>query len=150
MFNILKEYETTCRAADMAAEDMETKIAHFENLLERLSEVVSHMEETEGELVLGEADTADDDEEDDDDDDDYATIGRNPVVTEYEALIQRLVVPFLEAVNGIGGDVQKQGAYVAQVFGAQREMLVQVSLMTSACNSITCKRFDETRHRHEL
>jgi hypothetical protein len=149
MFNMLNKYETTCRAGDMAAADMETKIAHFENLLERLSEVVSHMEETEGELVMGEADTAEDDEEEDDDDD-YATIGRNPVVTEYEALIQRLLVPFLEAVNGIGGDVQKQGAYVAQVFGAQREMLVQVSWMTSACSSISCKRFDETRHRHEL
>ena len=55
-------------------------------------------------------------------------LGNNPVVTDYEELIQRLLVPFLDAVNGVGGEVQKQGAYVAQVFGAQ-EMLAQVSRM---------------------
>jgi len=51
------------------------------------------------------------------------------VVTDYEGLIQSLLVPFLDAVNGVGGEVQQQGAYVAQVLGAQREMLVQVARM---------------------
>ena len=51
------------------------------------------------------------------------------MVTDYEGLIQSLLVPFLDAVNGVGGEVQQQGAYVAQVLGAQREMLVQVARM---------------------
>jgi len=55
--------------------------------------------------------------------------GNNAVVTDYEGLIQSLLVPFLDAVNGVGGEVQQQGAYVAQVLGAQREMLVQVARM---------------------
>ena len=119
-------------AGDAATADMETKIARFEGLLERLSDVVSRMEASEDELGYAEAEAEgeeEDDEVDDDDDDDYASLGNNPVVSEYEALIQRLLVPFLDAVNGIGGEVQKQGSYVAQVFGAQREMLVQVSRM---------------------
>ena len=119
-------------AGDAATADMETKIARFEGLLERLSDVVSRMEASEDELGYAEAEAEgeeEDDDVDDDDDDDYASLGNNPVVSEYEALIQRLLVPFLDAVNGIGGEVQKQGSYVAQVFGAQREMLVQVSRM---------------------
>lgn len=114
-------------ASDSAAADMDNKIARFESLLERLGDVVTRMEATE-DLAFVDAD-ADDDEAGDDDDDDYAALGNNPVVTDYEELIQRLLVPFLDAVNGVGGEVQKQGAYVAQVFGAQREMLAQVSRM---------------------
>ena len=120
------EAEGSDPAGDSATADMETKITRFESLLERLSDVVTKMEATEEELGFAEVD---EEEEEEDDDDDYTSIGNNPVVAEYEALIQRLLVPFLDAVNGIGGEVQKQGAYVAQVFGAQREMLVQVSRM---------------------
>ncbi len=36
-------------------------------------------------------------------------------------------MPFLEAVNAVGGEVQRQGAYVTQAFGAQREMLAAVA-----------------------
>jgi hypothetical protein len=129
-----EEPNDTDMSGDMPVEDMdmEKKIERFESLLERLSEVVSRMEATENELGFAQVDAGEDedDEDDDDDDDDYASLGNNPVVTEYEALIQRLLVPFLDAVNGIGGEVQKQGAFVAQVFGAQREMLAQVSRMT--------------------
>jgi len=69
--------------------------------------------------------------EDVDDEDEFAatfaTAGFNPVVTEYEKLIQNLLVPFLDAVNAVGGQVRKQGAYVAEAFGAQREMLEEVA-----------------------
>jgi hypothetical protein len=40
---------------------------------------------------------------------------------------QDRLVPFLEAVNAVGGEVQRQGAYVTQAFGAQREMLAAVA-----------------------
>ena len=36
-------------------------------------------------------------------------------------------MPFLEAVNAVGGEVQRQGAYVTPAFGAQREMLAAVA-----------------------
>ena len=130
--------------SDVATADMETKITRFESLLERLSDVVSRMEATEEELGFAEVEADEEEDDDDDDDDDYTTLGNNPVVAEYEALIQRLLVPFLDAVNGIGGEVQRQGAYVAQVFGAQREMLVQVSRMAQPSEDDFMQMLDST------
>ena len=49
------------------------------------------MEASEDELGYAEA-GADEEEDDEEDDDDYASLGNNPVVSEYEALIQKLLV----------------------------------------------------------
>ena len=72
--------------------------------------------------------------------------GNNAVVTDYEGLIQRLLVPFLDAVNGVGGEVQEQGAYVAQVLGAQREMLVQVARMPQPSEDDFMEMLESTNH----
>ncbi len=51
------------------------------------------MEASEDELSYAEAGAEEEDEEDEeDDDDDFASLGNNPVVSEYEALIQKLLV----------------------------------------------------------
>jgi len=135
--------DDSCLVDDMATADMETKISNFESLLERLSDVVTRMESSHDDLPFSHDD---EDEDDDDDDDDYASLGNNAVVTDYEGLIQRLLVPFLDAVNGVGGEVQEQGAYVAQVLGAQREMLVQVARMPQPSEDDFMEMLQSTNH----
>jgi hypothetical protein len=50
------------------------------------------MEASEDELGYAEAGADEEEEDDEEDDDDYASLGNNPVVSEYEALIQKLLV----------------------------------------------------------
>ncbi|KAJ1476241.1 adenylate cyclase-associated CAP [Baffinella frigidus] len=123
---------------------MEDKIQRFEALLANLSNVVSNLDgdEEEGawedmeEIAASQGGGEEEEAEEvvDEEDDtpftaDFADSGLNPVVVEYEALIQHQLVPFLAAATEIGGEVQRQAAYVAQAFGAQHAMLVKVSVM---------------------
>jgi hypothetical protein len=104
-------------------------------LLSKLSDAVSQLDGDEGdaedEFGEGAGEEEEEEEEEDLEDDtaftaEFGDVGGNPVVSEYEALIQNQLVPFLAAATEIGGEVQKQAAYVAQAFGAQHAMLVEV------------------------
>jgi hypothetical protein len=93
-------------------------------LLSKLSDAVSQLDGDEGdaedEFGEGAGEEEEEDLEDLEDDTaftaEFGDVVGNPVVSEYEALIQNQLVPFLAAATEIGGEVQKQAAYVAQAF----------------------------------
>ena len=92
-------------------------------LLSKLSDAVSQLDGDEGDAEDEFGEGAGEEEEDLEDLEDdtaftaeFGDVVGNPVVSEYEALIQNQLVPFLAAATEIGGEVQKQAAYVAQAF----------------------------------
>ncbi|EKX37308.1 hypothetical protein GUITHDRAFT_165520 [Guillardia theta CCMP2712] len=103
-------------------EKIEKMTDKFANILGRLSDLVKQMELDEDACydMIDEIDENEEEEEEEEEEDDDAPC---ETVLEFEDLITNYLVPFLDAVNSIGGEVQQQGRYVAQAFGAQREML---------------------------
>uniref|UniRef100_A0A7S0HB94 CAP N-terminal domain-containing protein n=1 Tax=Hanusia phi TaxID=3032 RepID=A0A7S0HB94_9CRYP len=105
-------------------EKIEKMTDKFANILGRFSDLVKQMEMDDDGCYDTMEEVDENEEEEDDEEDEEAPC---ETVLQFEDLITNCLVPFLDAVNSIGGEVQQQGRYVAQAFGAQREMLMQVS-----------------------